>query len=98
MSGGMFCPTIRSVSLKITVDNTSGNRYNTNATITGRGNDITLTGSFAPLGTNDIAMDLKLDVQQMQLNTMEGAFGGILKNASGAVNGNITIGGSVNQP
>ena len=30
----------------IKIDNTSGDKYNTNATITGRGNDISLTGSF----------------------------------------------------
>src|SRR5204863_3940743 len=55
--------TINNLSMKgdtlgntvIKVDNTSGNRYNTNATITGRNNDIALTGSFAPQGEKDIA-------------------------------------------
>jgi len=82
----------------IKVDNTSGDRYNTRATITGRGNDISLTGSFAPKGDNDIALDLDLAVRQVQLATVEGAFGGMIKNASGSVNGNITIKGSVNEP
>src|SRR6187402_2049774 len=82
----------------IKVDNMSGDRYNTNATITGRGNDISLTGSFAPKGENDIALDLDLAVRQMQLATVEGAFGGMIKNASGSVNGNISIKGSVNEP
>ena len=82
----------------IKVDNISGDRYNTNATITGRGNDISLTGSFAPKGENDIALDLDLAVRQMQLATVEGAFGGMIKNASGSVNGNISIKGSVNEP
>ena len=82
----------------IKVDNTSGNRYNTNATITGSGNDIALTGSFAPQGENDIALDLDLAIRQMQLATMEGAFGGMIKNASGSVNGNVSISGTVNQP
>jgi hypothetical protein len=82
----------------IKVDNTSGNRYNTNATITGRGNDISLTGSFAPQGEKDIALDLNLAIRQMQLATMQGAFAGMIKNASGAVNGNISIKGTANQP
>jgi hypothetical protein len=98
--------TIRDLSMKgdtlgnavIKVDNTSGDRYNTNATITGRGNDIALTGSFAPKGENDIALDLDLIVRQMQLATIEGAFGGTIKNASGSVNGNISINGTVNEP
>ena len=82
----------------IKVDNLQGNRYNTNATITGRGNDIALTGSFAPQGENDIALDLDLAIRQMQLSTIEGAFGEMIKNASGTVNGNISINGTVNQP
>ena len=88
--------TVGNAALK--VDNLSGDRYNTNATITGRGNDIALTGSFAPKGENDIALDLDLAVRQMQLATVEGAFGGMIKNASGSVNGNISIKGSVNEP
>src|SRR6187431_1875612 len=83
---------------EIKVDNTSGDRYNANATITGRGNDVALTGSFAPKGENDIALDLDLAVRQIQLATVEGAFGGMIKNASGSVNGNISIKGSVNEP
>ncbi|HKC36193.1 MAG TPA: translocation/assembly module TamB domain-containing protein, partial [Chitinophagaceae bacterium] len=82
----------------VKVDNTPGDRYNTNATITGRGNDISLTGSFSPQGENDIALDLDLAVRQMQLAAMEGAFGGMIKNASGSVNGNISIKGTVNEP
>jgi hypothetical protein len=82
----------------VKVDNVQGNRYNTNATITGRGNDIALTGSFAPQGENDIALDLDLAIRQMQLSTIEGAFGEVIKNASGTLNGNISINGTVNQP
>ena len=82
----------------VRVDNVSGNRYNTNAAITGRGNDITLTGSFAPQGEKDIALDLNLAIRQMQLATMEGAFGAMIKNASGSVNGNITIQGTASAP
>jgi translocation and assembly module TamB len=82
----------------IKVNNTSGDRYNTNVSITGRGNDIAITGSFAPQGNNDIALDLNLAIRQMQLHTMEGALAGFIKNASGSVNGNISINGTLNQP
>ena len=82
----------------IKVDNVSGNRYNTNATITGRGNDVSLTGSFAPQGEKDIALDLNLNIRQLQLATIEGAFGEMIKNASGSVNGNITIKGTTTEP
>src|SRR5574339_132903 len=82
----------------VKVDNLTGDRYNTNATISGRGNDIVLTGSFAPHGKNDIALDLDLAIKQIQLATVEGAFAGMIKNASGSVNGNISIKGTVNEP
>lgn len=88
--------TVGNASIK--VDNTTGNRYTTNATITGRGNDIALTGFFAPHGENDIALNLDLAIRRMQLSTMEGAFGDMIKNASGSVNGNISIRGTANQP
>ncbi len=82
----------------IKIDNAAGNRYNTNATITGRGNDIALTGSFAPSGSSDISLDLELGIRQLQLATIEGAFGNMIKNASGSVNGNITIKGTTSEP
>ncbi|MFI5131049.1 MAG: translocation/assembly module TamB domain-containing protein [Chitinophagales bacterium] len=81
----------------IKVDNTSGNRFNTKATITGRGNDIELTGSFAPQGDKDIALDLQLAIRQLQLTSIEGAFGNMIKNASGSVNGDITIKGTTEE-
>jgi autotransporter translocation and assembly factor TamB len=43
-------------------------------------------------------LDLDLAVKQIQLATVEGVFGGMIKNASGSVNGNISIKGSVNEP
>lgn len=87
--------TIGNVNLQ--VSSGSDNRYITNATITGRGNDISLTGSFAPAG-KDINLDLDLDVRQMQLNTMEGAFADVLNNASGFVNGKVSINGTTSSP
>ena len=77
---------------------TSGNSYVTNATITGRGNDIGLTGSFTPQGTSDIALDLDLAIRQLQLSTLEGAMATFVKSASGSINGNISLNGTANNP
>ena len=87
--------TIGNVNLQ--VSSGTGNRYITNATITGRGNDISLTGSFAPAG-NDINLDLDLNVRQLQLNTMEGAFAQAITNASGSIDGNVSIRGTTAAP
>ncbi|MGZ8538197.1 MAG: translocation/assembly module TamB domain-containing protein, partial [Flavisolibacter sp.] len=87
--------TIGNVNLQ--VSSGANNSYNTNATITGRGNDVSLTGSFAPSG-NDINLNLDLDVRQLQLNTMEGALADAITNASGSVNGKVSIRGSTSDP
>jgi translocation and assembly module TamB len=87
--------TIGNVNLRVTTE--GSNRYNTNATITGKGNDIALTGWFATIG-KDINLNLDLNVRALQLQTMEGAMASAIKNATGAINGNISIRGSVNNP
>ncbi len=84
-------------NINLQVSNTAANRYNTNVTITGRGNDVALTGYFAPQGEN-IALDLDLAIRQIQLNTFEGALADFIKSASGAINGNVSIAGTTAAP
>jgi hypothetical protein len=87
--------TVGNVALQV---RNSGNTYITNATITGRGNDVTLNGSFTPQGTTDIALDLDLAIRRLELNTFEGAMATFVKSATGAVNGNISVNGTAKQP
>jgi translocation and assembly module TamB len=77
--------------------NSNGSRYNTNITLTGRGNDAAVTGSFAPVG-NDVDLDLNLNVRALQLHTLEGAMASAITNASGAINGNVRIAGTASKP
>ena len=84
-------------NINLQVSSGANNRYITNATITGRGNDVALTGSFAPSG-KDINLDLNLDVRQLQLSTLEGALAQAITNASGAINGNVKIQGTTAAP
>lgn len=77
--------------------NSNGSRYNTNIALTGRGNDVAITGTFAPAG-NDVDLDLNLNVRALQLHTMEGAMASVINNASGAVRGNVKIGGTSSKP
>ena len=76
----------------------AGNSYNTNLTLTGNGNDIALTGSFAPQGSSDLALDLNLAVRKLQLKTLQGALSGFVTQASGAITGNVAINGTTTQP
>jgi hypothetical protein len=84
-------------NVNVKVSSGSNNRYLTNVTLTGRGNDLALTGSFAPTA-NDIDLDLNLDVRALQLHTMEGALASAITNASGAVNGKVRIAGTASKP
>ena len=77
--------------------NSNGNRYNTNIALTGRGNDASITGSFAPVG-KDINLDLNLNVRALQLRTMQGAMASAITNASGSVSGNVKIAGTSSKP
>jgi translocation and assembly module TamB len=73
------------------------NRYNLETTVTGKGNDIALTGWIANEG-NNTNLNLDLNVRALQLKTMEGAMAGAIRNASGTVNGNISIRGNATHP
>jgi len=77
--------------------NSDGSRYNTNVALTGRGNDASITGSFAPVG-NDINLDLNLNVRALQLHTLEGAMASAISNASGSINGTVKIAGTASKP
>lgn len=74
-----------------------GNRYNTDIALTGRGNDLSITGSFAPAG-KDIALDLNVNATALQLNTLEGVLSPLISNASGAINGTVKMGGTTSRP
>jgi hypothetical protein len=87
--------TIGNVNLQVRTGN--ANNYITNVSLTGRGNDATITGSLTPQG-NLVLLDLDLAVRQLQLNTMEGAMATAITNASGTVNGDIKIRGSLTNP
>ncbi|HEY2721582.1 MAG TPA: translocation/assembly module TamB domain-containing protein, partial [Chitinophagaceae bacterium] len=77
---------------------TSGlNRYKLETTISGKGNDVSLTGEIATVG-NDVNLDLDLNVKALQLHTMEGAMAGAIRNASGAISGNVVIKGTTDKP
>jgi translocation and assembly module TamB len=84
-------------NLALRVNTGSGNRYNTDLTLTGRGNDLALTGYFVP-GKAGMALNLDLDVRQLQLNTLEGALATAIANPSGAINGGVRIRGTTANP
>jgi translocation and assembly module TamB len=86
-------------NVKLQVSSGAGNRYTiTNATITGRGNDISMSGSLAPSGEKDIALDLDMNIRQMQLHSFEGAMQTAITKADGSIDGNVKITGTTAAP
>jgi translocation and assembly module TamB len=89
--------TVGNVNLQ--VNSSAGNRYTiSNATITGRGNDISLSGSLAPSGDKDIAMDIDMNIRQMQLHSFEGALKSAITKADGSIDGVVKIRGTTAAP
>lgn len=86
--------TVGNVALQVS---TAGTRYNANAQISGFGNNITLTGSFEPQGA-DIALDLEMAINRLELSTLEGVMSDFVTQASGGINGNVSINGTSSAP
>ncbi|MBA2499598.1 MAG: translocation/assembly module TamB domain-containing protein [Chitinophagaceae bacterium] len=84
--------TIGNVVMKL--NNASGDVYNADVRVTGRGNDIVITGNYF----EDGRLDLTGNINALQLNTIEGSTFGAVSNAEGTIDGNIRIQGTINQP
>lgn len=95
--------TIKDVSYKqdtigtvfINVDNQTANAFNTNVKIEGNGNDIQLAGKYY---TGESRLDMKLDVNNIDLSTVHNFAAGQLKDAGGNLKGNISIAGTTSKP
>jgi hypothetical protein len=86
--------TVGNLNAKIS---SSGNTYTTNVTLTGKGNDLALTGTVSPQG-QDVAFDLNLAIRQFQLNTFQGALKDFVTSATGAINGSVSLRGTTSAP
>lgn len=86
--------TIGNLNAKIS---NNGNRYNTNITLTGKGNDLAITG-YAEQGPNDVALNLDLAVRRLNMATFEGAMKDFVTSASGALTGNVSVRGTTTAP
>lgn len=84
-------------NINLQVSNSTENKYVVNTTLTGKGNDVQITGSLIPQD-KDIAIDLAVAVRNLELSSMEGALATAFKNASGTINGNIAVSGTSAKP
>ncbi len=85
-------------NLGIQVNNTVANTYAADVKITGHGNDVQLTGDYNVLPGDSSNFDMKLDIRQILLKSLEGASLGAIRNSSGALTGNFAVNGTVARP
>lgn len=86
--------TVGNIALK--VNNETPNAFNANVIITGKGNDVKLSGIYytQPQGN----FDLNLDVKTLNLKSIEGFTFGSLKQTSGVMTGQLKITGTTIAP
>ena len=85
-------------NIGIQVSNTVANTYAADVKVTGRGNDVQLTGDYHVLPADSSSFDMKLDIRQILLSTVEGATLGAIRNTSGGLTGNFAFTGTVAKP
>ena len=86
--------TVGNVDLK--VNNQTSNAYNADVKITGKGNQVNLTGLYytTPAST----FDLNLDIISLNMKSIQGFSFGAIRNASGNLSGQMKITGSTSAP
>ena len=82
----------------IKVNNTVANTYAANVSITGKGNDIVLDGDYFVRPENKSSFDFDLNVNNLNLASIEGLTMGSLKDASGSIKGSLNITGTPDKP
>ncbi|WP_395063141.1 translocation/assembly module TamB domain-containing protein [Flavobacterium sp.] len=82
-------------NLKINVDNQTANTYNAKIELTGFDNQMNLNGNYK---TTDSSLDMNLDIQKLNVKSLQGFSFGNLKQSTGFLNGNLKITGKSVQP
>ena len=88
--------TLGNISAKI--NNTDANKFNTNITLTGNGNDVSLTGDYYVKTQNNSDFDFNLAIKSLQMKSLEGPSLGAIRYATGGINGNISLKGTMDKP
>jgi len=84
--------------LRMQVNNTVANTFAADVQLSGRGNDVQLKGDYYMKPDNQSSFDLTADIKQLQLHTLEGATNQAIRDASGSVNGKLSITGNFDKP
>jgi translocation and assembly module TamB len=83
-------------NVRAIVSNKSVGIYNTDITLTGRGNDVKITGTYNTAGSNNF--NLNLGINSLPMATVQAFSNNKLRNASGSVNGLFAVSGNFDRP
>ena len=86
--------TVGNIALK--VNNQTANAYAADVTVTGKGNQVNLTGLYYT--SPESKFDLTLDIVTLNMKSIEGFSFGNIRNASGNITGQLKITGSTSAP
>jgi len=83
-------------TLNLVASRGSSNQFDLEALLEGNGNDIEIVGD---VGSNNgtTALDLTLNMHNLNLETLQGPLSGVLTNLTGGMEGQISVGGAVSQ-
>lgn len=85
-------------NLDVTLKDASANEIIAQANIKGNGNDISLAGTYFPKPVNGNNFDMKLDINTLNLKSIEGVTMNNVRNSSGNLKGNLVIKGATSSP
>ncbi len=85
-------------NVKILMNNKSPNTYYADVRISGRGNDVQLTGNYYPEAVSNNNFDFAIDIVALPLTTAQAFSQGAITDASGFIKGKFTFKGTAKDP
>lgn len=85
-------------NLVLKVDNNTPNVFTATGALSGKGNDLSLSGQYFVKPANQSTYDLTVDIRQLQMSSVTAASMGTLTRGSGYINGRIDINGTFEKP
>ncbi len=85
-------------NLALKVNNAQSNVFHADIALSGKGNDVELSGDYHLKPNNQSVFDLALDIRKLQMSSLEAFSMGAITQAAGYIDGRVDIKGSVDQP
>jgi hypothetical protein len=85
-------------NIHMLVNNSTQDTYFADVTLTGRGNDVKLTGNYYVRPGNNSNFDLKLDIRELPVSTAQALSQRTIRDGSGSVSGRFDVTGNFSKP